>query len=83
MRELERIAGAGEVFVIARIVRREPVIRGVVDAAVAQRRAQMIALGGVVIDHVEDDLDAGIVQRRDGGAEIADGIAAGVALHPA
>ena len=40
----------------------------------------MIALGGVVVDHVEDDLDAGVVQRRDRGAEIADGVAAGVAL---
>ena len=30
-----------------------------------QRRAQVVALGGVVVDHVEDDLDARLVQRPD------------------
>ena len=34
-----------------------------------QRRAEMVALGGVVIDHVEHHLDAGVVQPRHGGAE--------------
>ena len=29
----------------------------------------MIAFAGMVVDHVEDDLDAGVVQPRDGGAE--------------
>ena len=80
VRELERIAGAGEIFVVARIVRRQPIVGGVVDAAIAQRRAHMVALAGVVVDHVEDDFDPGIVQRRDGGAEIADGVAVGVTL---
>ena len=79
MRELERVAGAGEILVIARLVGQQPIIRGVVDAAVAQRRAQMVALGGVVVDDVENDFDAGVVQRRDRGAESVDGVAAGVA----
>ena len=34
-----------------------------------QRRAHMIALGGVVVDDVEHHLDAGIVQPRHRGAE--------------
>ena len=57
----------------------QPVIGGVVDAAVTQRRAQMVALGGVVVDDVEDHLDAGIVQRRDSRAEIVDRVAGRVA----
>ena len=28
-----------------------------------QRRPEVVALGGVVVDDVEDDLDAGLVQR--------------------
>ena len=80
MRELERIAGAGEILVVARLVGQQPIVGGVVDAAIAQRRAHMVALGGVVVDHVENDLDAGIMQRRHRGAEVVDGIAAGVTL---
>ena len=30
-----------------------------------QRGAQVVAFGGVVVDHVEDDLDARPVQRPD------------------
>ena len=39
------------------------VVRAVVDAAEVERRPQLIALGGVVVDHVEDHLDARLVQR--------------------
>ena len=38
----------------------------------------MVALGGVVVDHVEDDLDAGGVQRLDHLLELGD-LTAGVA----
>ena len=54
----------------------EPVVRLVVDAAEAQRRTAVVALGGVVVDHVEDDLDARRVQRPDHGLELADLLAA-------
>ena len=80
MGELQRVAGAGVVLVEARLVGDEPVVGGVVDAAIAQRRAEMIAFGGVVVDHVEDDLDAGAVQLGDGGAERVLDVVGGVAL---
>jgi hypothetical protein len=32
----------------------------------------VIALGGVVVDHVEDDLDARVVEPRDHGLELVD-----------
>ena len=42
-----------------------------------RRRAQVVALGGVVVDHVEDHLDARRVQRPHHGLELGDA-AAGV-----
>jgi hypothetical protein len=39
----------------------------------------MVALGGVVVDHVEHHLDAGIVQPRHRGAERIERIVLGVA----
>ena len=63
VRHVERVAAAGEVHVVARVFGRQAVVGGVVDAAERERRAQLVALGGVVVDHVEDHLDA---RRRAG-----------------
>ena len=62
---VERVAAAGEIHVVPRIFRREAVVAGVVDAAERQRRAELVAFGGVVVDDVENDLDAGRVQAAD------------------
>ena len=71
MHDVERVARAGEVHVVARVLGREPVVALVVDALEAQHRAQVVALGGVVVDHVEDHLDARAVQRLDHALELA------------
>ncbi len=42
----------------------QPVVRRVVDAAERQRRAALVALGGVVVDDVQDHLQPGVVQAR-------------------
>ncbi len=63
MPDVEAVAGAGVVHVVARVVVDQPVVRRVVQALEAQRRAQVVALGGVVVDHVEDHLDAGGMHR--------------------
>ena len=62
MAHVQAVAGAGVVHVVARIVGHQPVVGRVVDAAEAQHRPELIAFGGVVVDHVEDDLDAFAVQ---------------------
>jgi hypothetical protein len=54
----QRVAGARGVHVVAAVAVDEPVVGGVVDAAERQRRAEVVALGRVVVDDVEDDLDA-------------------------
>ena len=48
----------------------------VVQAAEGQRRPERAGLGGVVVDHVQDDLEAGAVQRLDHLLELADLLAA-------
>ena len=62
---VEGVPGAGVVHVVLRLVVDDAVVGGVVDALEAQRGAEVVALGGVVVDHVEDDLDARGVHRLD------------------
>ncbi len=72
LREVERVAGTGEVDVPAPVVGQQPVVAGVVGALPAQRWTEVIALAGVVVDDVEDDLDAGRVQFAHHPAKLAD-----------
>lgn len=58
MRRVEGVAATRVVPVVARIVGHQAIVGGVVDAAEAQRRAEMVALAGVVIHDVENHLDA-------------------------
>src|SRR5215475_9367621 len=64
MRQVERIPAPGEIVVVARLVRPQPVIGCVVDAAERQGGPEVVPLGRVIEDDVEDDLDAGVVQAR-------------------
>ena len=66
---VQGIPGAAVVGV-ARAVVLEDVVRGVVQAAEAQRRPALVTFGGVVEHDVEDDLDARPVQRLDHVAEL-------------
>ena len=61
--QLSVLPRAAEVEVVA--LRREHVVGLVVDAAERDGRALFVALGGVVEDDVEDDLDAVLVQLLD------------------
>jgi hypothetical protein len=74
--QVEGVAGAGIVDVEALVVGHQAVVRGVVDAAHRQGRAAFVALGGVVVDHVEDHFQPGVVQVRDHLLELGD-LAAG------
>ena len=72
MAHQEAVPGARRVVVVLLVVVDQPVVRGVVDALEAQRRAELVALGGVVVDDVEDDLDVGLVQGLDHRLELGD-----------
>ena len=70
LRHVEGVAAAGDVGVAAPAV--GSVVGAVVVAAEADGRAVDPALGGVVVDHVEDDLEAGRVQVLDHLLELGD-----------
>jgi hypothetical protein len=63
MTRIEAIPACAEVHVVPRVVLAQPVVRGVVDSAIAERRAEMVSFGRVVVHHVDEDLDTGRVQR--------------------
>ena len=67
---VEDVAAAGVVDVAARVGGVEPVVGRVVEAAQAQRRAVLVALARVVVDDIEQHLDAGFVQGRRGVAHL-------------
>ena len=62
MAHVQAVAGARVVDVPARIGRVEPVVRLVVEPPERQHGTARAPLGGVVVDHVEDHLDARLVQ---------------------
>ena len=75
MADIEGIAGAGVIHVVGLIALDEAIVGAIVDAAESNGRAHVIALGGVVINHVEDDLDAGLVEGANHGLELGDHLA--------
>jgi hypothetical protein len=72
MPHVQRVSGSRIVLVIARIARYQAVIRAVVDPFQRKRRAQMIALCGVVVDDVKNYFQSCGVQNLDHGFEFVD-----------
>ena len=60
---VQRVARARVVHVVAAVVRHEPVVRGIVDPLEREHRPELVALGRVVVDHVEDHFDPRRVER--------------------
>src|SRR5947207_13626826 len=58
VKQIEGIASAGEIQIERRILRIQSGVRDVVDPAEAQRRAEMIAFGGMIIDYIDNDFDS-------------------------
>ena len=73
--DIEGIAGAGVVHVMGFIALDEAIVRAIVDAAESNGGAHVITLGGVVINHIEDDLDSSLVEGADHGLELGDHLA--------
>ena len=68
----EGVARARRIEVVLTVPVDKAVVRGVVDAAERQGRSHVVALGRVVVDDIEDDLDVGSVQRLDHCLELRD-----------
>ncbi len=69
--DVEGVAAARVVGVVPAAVA-QVVVVVVVDAAEGQGRAELVALGRVVVDHVEDDLEPGRVHGLDHALELGD-----------
>ena len=61
---VQGVAGAGVVHVEAPVGVDRPVVGVVVEAPERQRRAHVVALGGVVVDDVQDHLDPAACRLR-------------------
>jgi hypothetical protein len=72
MGHVQGIAGAGVVHVVPTIAGHQAVVAGIVDASEGEGRPELVAFAGVVVDHVEDHLDAGLVQPFDHDLEFVD-----------
>ena len=59
---VEGIAGPRVVHVEARVLLRRSIIGEIIDSLEGKHGSEMVALGGVVEDHVEEDLDVRLVQ---------------------
>ena len=57
MGHIERVAAAGIVHVVAAVVLHQTIIGSVVDTAETKGRTQLITFAGVIVDHVQDNLD--------------------------
>src|SRR5690606_15093914 len=64
--------GARNVDVVASLLGHQPVVGGVVYTAHGQGRPQLVAFGGVVVDHIEDHFQPGVMQMSDHLLEFAD-----------
>ena len=67
--QVEGVAASRVVAVVARVRSLQPIVGPVVDTAEAEGGPELVALGGVVVHHVEDDLDTRLVQALDHGLE--------------
>ena len=71
MGDVQGVAAAGAIDVAARIFRVELVVARIVDAAEGERRPEMVAFRRVVVDHIDQGLDAGRGEFADGEAQPA------------
>ena len=71
--DVEGVSGARVVHVVVFIAVHQPVVGGVVNAAESNGGAHVVAFGGVVVHHVQDDFDACFVEGTDHVFEFGDG----------
>ena len=62
MQQVKRVARPGEIQIETRFLRMQPVVCGVVDSAKAERRTEMVPFRGMVVNHIQNDFDAGSME---------------------
>ena len=69
MAGVDRVPSAGVVDVVALLLGHRPVIGKIVDALEGERRPELVAFRGMVVNHVENHLEPGIMESPDHLAE--------------
>src|SRR5260221_12975054 len=72
---VDAVSGPGEVEMIPQVVGAEAVIGAVFKSSERDRRPELVPFAGVVIDDVEDDLDAGLMEALHHFLEFSDFLA--------
>ena len=62
MQQVKCVSRAGEIHIETRILRVQPVISRVVDAAKTERGTKMISFGGVIVNYIQNHFDTGRVK---------------------
>src|SRR5215469_13113635 len=65
MAQVHRVTGAGVVDVKAGLVRKQPIVGSVVYSAKRKCRTTLVTFRGVVVNHIENDLESSIVKMCD------------------
>src|SRR5437899_12799990 len=72
MKQIEGVAGAGEIEIEARVLRMQPVVCKIVNSAETQRGPEMISFSGVIVNHIENYFDVRRMQAAHHGLELRD-----------
>src|SRR3954452_18979861 len=72
MNQIQTVTGACEIEVEPWILRVQPVVGGIVDAAKTERWAKMISFSAMIINYVENYFDARSVQAAHHRFELGD-----------
>ena len=72
----QRVSGTCGVEIVSAVVVYQTVVGAVVDAFEAEGRSAVVAFGGMVVHHVENDFHAGMMVCLDHGFELVNLFAA-------
>ncbi len=63
MVQIEGVSGSGEIHVVPGRIVDQVVVAAIIDASEREVRTHVVALSGVVVHHVQQDLDTGVVHH--------------------
>src|ERR1700761_4650147 len=72
MKQIQAVAGTCEIKIEAGILRVQPVVGRIIDPTKTERWAEMISFRGMIVNYVENHLDAGSVEAAHHRLELGD-----------
>src|SRR6266513_2336705 len=72
MKQIQTVTSAGKIEIEPGILRVQPVVGEIIDPAETKRWAEVIAFGGMIVNHVENRFDAGGMEAAHHRFELGD-----------